>query len=62
MDEVDTIISNSDPEVNDTETLPVAMKLQLAIEASLKIPKELSPSHESIFFVEVRIKYSGANR
>ena len=32
MDEVDTIISNSDPEVNDTETLPIAMKLQLAIE------------------------------
>ena len=31
-----TIISNSDLEVNDTETLPVTMKLQLAIEASLK--------------------------
>ena len=30
-----------------TETLPVTMKLQLEIEASLKIPKEVSPSHES---------------
>ena len=48
LDEIDTIISNSDLEVNDTETLPVAMKLQLAIEASLIIPKEVSSSHESL--------------
>ena len=44
VDEIDTIISNSDLEVNDTVTLPVAMKLQLAIEASLKIPRGITIS------------------
>ena len=48
VDEIDTIISNTDLEVNDTETLPLPMKLQLTIEASLKIPKGVLPSDESL--------------
>ena len=39
---------NSDTEINDTEALPVAMKLQLAIDASLKTPQEIPPSDDSL--------------
>ena len=42
------MICNSDIEINDTEALPVAMKLQLAIDASLKTPQEIPPSDDSL--------------
>ena len=46
--EMDQLNSNSDKEVNTTETLPVAMKLQLAIDASLETPQEIPPSGDSL--------------
>ena len=46
--EMDKLNSNSDKDLNDTETLPVAMKLQLAIDASLETPKELQSSDDSL--------------
>ena len=45
---MDQMICNSDTAINDTEALPVAMKLQLAIDASLKTPQEIPPSDDSL--------------
>ena len=46
--EMNQVNSNSDKYLNDIETLPVAMKLQLAIDASLETPKELQSSDDSL--------------
>ena len=48
VNEIDQVICNSDTAINDTEELPVAMKLQLAIDASLKTPQEILPSDDSL--------------
>ena len=48
VNEMDQVIYNSDTAINDTEALPVAMKLQLAIDASLKTPQEIPPSDDSL--------------
>ena len=46
--EMDQVNYNSDKDVNETETLPVVMKLQLAIDASLETPQEIPSSDDSL--------------
>ena len=41
VNEINKVIYSSETEIDDTEMLPVAMKLQLAIDASLKTSQEI---------------------
>ena len=48
VNNVDDMIPNSNSESQETDTLPVAMKLQLAIDASLQVSQKQQPSDESL--------------